>query len=146
MTMIKCEECKGDVSDKASVCPNCGAPISLSELALGRASFFQAKRNEEAYPILLAQILIVAVALGIFAKSWLYFGGIFVGLLALLSIPKIRRVVGALLAGGFGIVGYYLGSNWWGAEGGYILGGIVFFLCFGGNYFGADHLGDFNAK
>ena len=27
MAMIKCKECGHDVSDKASVCPNCGCPI-----------------------------------------------------------------------------------------------------------------------
>jgi hypothetical protein len=146
MALIKCEECENDVSDKASVCPKCGAPISLSEVAVGRASFYQSKRNEESFPILFAQILIVAAALGIFQKSWLYFGGAVIGLLALFSIPRISRILGALLAGGFGIIGYYFGSSWWGSEGGYVLGGFVFFMCFWGNYFGADHIGDFNAK
>ena len=27
MALIKCPECKGDVSDKASACPTCGYPI-----------------------------------------------------------------------------------------------------------------------
>lgn len=30
MTMIKCSECGKDISDKASVCISCGAPISSS--------------------------------------------------------------------------------------------------------------------
>ena len=113
---------------------------------MGRASFYQAKRNEESFPILFVQILIVAAALGISEKSWLYFGGSVIGLLALFSIPRISRILGALLAGGFGIIGYYFGSSWWGTGGGYVLGGFVFVMCFYGNYFGADHLGDFNAK
>ena len=31
MAIIKCKECGKDVSDKASVCPNCGCPINVSE-------------------------------------------------------------------------------------------------------------------
>lgn len=27
MAMIKCKECKSEISDKAKVCPNCGAPV-----------------------------------------------------------------------------------------------------------------------
>lgn len=30
MTMIKCSECGKEISDKASVCIGCGAPISTS--------------------------------------------------------------------------------------------------------------------
>lgn len=30
MTIIKCAECNYDVSDKASICPHCGCPISFS--------------------------------------------------------------------------------------------------------------------
>lgn len=32
MALIKCNECGKDVSDKASTCPNCGAPIKLEEI------------------------------------------------------------------------------------------------------------------
>ena len=28
MAMIRCSECKGSVSDRASACPKCGNPIS----------------------------------------------------------------------------------------------------------------------
>ena len=28
MALISCPECKKDVSDKASACPNCGCPLS----------------------------------------------------------------------------------------------------------------------
>ena len=146
MALIKCEECENDVSDKASVCPKCGAPVSLSSVAAGRASFFQAKRNEEFAPWMLGQMVIVAAAIGSYKESWLYFGGTFFCLFVLFSIPKVRRIVGVLLAALFGLVGYYIGSNWWGPQGGFVLGGIVFLACFAGNYFGADHLGDFNAK
>ena len=31
MALIKCIECKKEVSDKAMTCPNCGAPVELSQ-------------------------------------------------------------------------------------------------------------------
>ena len=31
MALIKCSECGHEVSDKASVCPNCGAPVGLAQ-------------------------------------------------------------------------------------------------------------------
>ena len=31
MALIKCEECGKEVSDKAQVCPNCGAPITAKK-------------------------------------------------------------------------------------------------------------------
>ena len=31
MALIKCTECGHEVSDKASVCPNCGAPVGLAQ-------------------------------------------------------------------------------------------------------------------
>ena len=33
MALIKCTECGHDVSDKASVCPNCGCPIEKEHLS-----------------------------------------------------------------------------------------------------------------
>lgn len=32
MALIKCSECGKEVSDKASSCPNCGAPIKEDEI------------------------------------------------------------------------------------------------------------------
>ena len=31
MSLIKCSECGKEISDKAKVCPNCGAPIKEGE-------------------------------------------------------------------------------------------------------------------
>ena len=32
MALIKCKECKQSISDKASSCPHCGAPVKLDEV------------------------------------------------------------------------------------------------------------------
>ena len=31
MAIIECKECKHNISDKASSCPNCGAPVSKTK-------------------------------------------------------------------------------------------------------------------
>lgn len=33
MALISCVECGGQVSDKATVCPHCGAPVAVNEIA-----------------------------------------------------------------------------------------------------------------
>ncbi|MCK4705825.1 MAG: zinc-ribbon domain-containing protein [Gammaproteobacteria bacterium] len=35
MSLIRCSECNSDVSDKASTCPKCGAPISNDNESVG---------------------------------------------------------------------------------------------------------------
>lgn len=32
MSMIKCPECGREISDKATVCPGCGAPVDASQI------------------------------------------------------------------------------------------------------------------
>lgn len=34
MALIICPECKKEISDQASVCPNCGFPLSKPELTV----------------------------------------------------------------------------------------------------------------
>lgn len=36
MTLIKCSECGKEISDKASVCIGCGAPVSSQDAATAR--------------------------------------------------------------------------------------------------------------
>jgi predicted amidophosphoribosyltransferase len=38
MALIKCSECGKDVSDKATACPNCGAPIGSERAPQRRAN------------------------------------------------------------------------------------------------------------
>ena len=43
MGMIKCTECGKEMSDKASVCPNCGCPIEDIKAKLGEIEAVQRK-------------------------------------------------------------------------------------------------------
>lgn len=47
MALIKCNECGKEVSDKASVCMNCGSPIESSEKALDNANVNNTVANYE---------------------------------------------------------------------------------------------------
>lgn len=51
MAMIRCTECRKDVSDKAATCPNCGAPVDVKA-----AREIQSKKNN-----LIAKVILVAV-------------------------------------------------------------------------------------
>lgn len=81
MAMIKCAECNNEVSDKASSCPKCGAPLSHSRIKEQRAAVTQSHLNQDLSGPFMFQILIVAIASGVYKESWLVFGGAFLGLL-----------------------------------------------------------------
>ena len=49
MAMIKCTECGKEMSDKASVCPNCGCPIEDIRSKLGE---IEAEREEKISKVL----------------------------------------------------------------------------------------------
>ncbi|KAF0844354.1 hypothetical protein FNL37_1798 [Methylovorus glucosotrophus] len=40
MALIKCKECKSQISSKAKVCPNCGAPVKKEATLLGCLTVF----------------------------------------------------------------------------------------------------------
>lgn len=47
MALINCSECKWEVSDKAAMCPNCGAPISSVYAAVLNKDLEKAVENLE---------------------------------------------------------------------------------------------------
>jgi len=90
MALIKCPECDREVSEKAPVCPNCGAPV-VSEFIEKKVKKYKTEKN----------LGIVAVAISLLA--WKYLGlswpitvlvvlsgatGYFHGLLALSRYPR----------------------------------------------------------
>lgn len=66
MALIKCEECKKQVSDKAQSCPNCGAPIVASKSIPLVYPEELHKQKEKASQFTTWLILIICVV-GIFA-------------------------------------------------------------------------------
>ena len=146
MALIKCTECNSEVSDKASACPKCGAPINHSKIAEQRAAVTQSHLSQDLSGPFMFQILIFAIAGGFYKESWLVFGGIFLGLMLVFMIPVIGKIVGLALAGAFGYIGYMLGTEWWGQEAGYVVGGLFFIVSFGVNFGGIDYMNDISKK
>lgn len=132
MPLIKCYECQGQISDKATACPRCGAPqsvpaVSPSEPKKDLSIFFQ------------LQVLVVATAAGWHYQSWFVFGGVLLGLFVLVAIPVVGQIVGVLLAAAFGLIGYYLGNWSWGREAGYFFGIVWFLMGIGANFGAAEY-------
>ena len=71
MAMIKCKECGHDVSDKASVCPNCGCPI---EKGTNHVSNKPVKNKTKSW-FLLALLLCLIIGGGYYAFNNLFNGG-----------------------------------------------------------------------
>ena len=72
MALIKCKECGHDVSDKASVCPNCGCPI---EKGTNHVSNKPVKNSKTKSWFLLALLLCLIMGGGYYAFNNLFNGG-----------------------------------------------------------------------
>lgn len=82
MALIQCDECKKEVSDKASVCPNCGNPISAPE-PQAAPIFVQAPAREKRVPggaKFVAWVLIIIGVFSIFSVGLIF---ILIGILIL---------------------------------------------------------------
>lgn len=62
MALIKCKECGKEISDKAKVCPNCGAPLEKGEF---HKELTAAKRV-----LIVVIILLLIVILYFFIKGY----------------------------------------------------------------------------
>jgi hypothetical protein len=142
MALIKCSDCENQVSDKASFCPKCGAPIKHSKIEEVRAGVNQANLNEDLSGPFFFQILVIAIAIGYYNKSWYIFAGTFLGLLILFAIPYVRRIISLALAGPFGLFGYLIGNDFWGQEAGYVIGGFFFLSSLAISFGGIDYMSD----
>lgn len=67
MALIQCSECQHQVSDKASVCPKCGAPIGASTLSVSSPT---SKRKTS--PFAWATLLITVVSIAWYFQSSSY--------------------------------------------------------------------------
>ncbi len=98
MALISCAECGREVSDKASACPNCGAPLqsTAGQAATLRGADGQAVNATPALGI-------AAVVLGIGGVMMPYFAGVFLVPAALLcGVIAVNR--GQKRLGGAGVV------------------------------------------
>lgn len=146
MALINCSECKKEISDKAESCPNCGAPLKSSKpdktLETQRAAVSQAKLNESLSTPFIIQIIIIAIALGVYQESWIVFFGTLIGLIIAIQIPVLGKILALILAILIGYFSYIFGAAIWGDNAGYVIGGIAFFTSLGVNLSGIDYLKD----
>ena len=88
MALIKCVDCGKEVSDRASVCPNCGCPIECSLAEASAASAVQASAVEKTEPESSA-----AVNEGIDSdhkKKWWILGGVVITIVAIVLIAIVN--------------------------------------------------------
>ena len=62
MALIKCPECKKDISDKAEVCPNCGYELKSANDSIGNSNLDKVISGNNLKYLL----IIVVAAIGIF--------------------------------------------------------------------------------
>ena len=65
MSMIKCPECGKDMSDKATVCPDCGYPILEAKKALKKEKLMKLKKKS----LLIIPVIVIIVICTVFIKN-----------------------------------------------------------------------------
>ena len=101
MALIKCPECGKQISESASACPNCGAPVTQETIQRGKELMQEQIRKENSF---------THVDLGGLAMIFSVFIPIVGFILGIVAIVKgmVRRGVYALILSGiFGLL-YYM--------------------------------------
>ena len=77
MTLVSCSECGKEVSDKATSCPNCGAPISgNSSVSLNPQSNVKVTRTGEKWEAIGFLLMFVGLVMAIASQAGL--GGLLI--------------------------------------------------------------------
>jgi len=133
VALIECIECKKQVSNKASTCPNCGAPVKLSMDSSLYKNSINTNYEETNYiqidklksGAFWVQIFIIAVIAGIIGKSWVPSVVTIILLPILLVLPVVRDFIKIILIILFGVFGYLIGIEWWDSNIGGIITGFI---------------------
>lgn len=92
-----------------------------------RKGVTNAQFNEENSSTLIGEILIIAVIIGIYMKSWWWFGGSLLGLGILICIPYIGALLCFILSLAWGVIGYAIGDGLIGSNAaGWVIGILAF--------------------
>lgn len=108
-----------------------------------RKGITNAHFNEENSGTLYGEILIIAIAIGIYMKSWWWFGGSLVGLIILVCLPYIGALLCFVLSLAWGVIGYAIGDGIIGSNAaGWVIGILAFLtglsVHFSGRQWGKD--------
>ena len=98
MALIKCSECGKEVSDKATACPNCGAPIEKSAISSFDASQYPVNRKTKKKDSPIANVGLAFVIVAFFVFNFLAVVGVICGLIDIGMNDKKYRHIGGWVA------------------------------------------------
>lgn len=94
MALINCSECGKEISDKASTCPNCGAPVENDDLRSTKVKRSANSQSSNSY------MGIIALGLGFAAIIMPYFAAVFLVpaafITGLIAIKQKQELLGIL--------------------------------------------------
>lgn len=157
--MAFCSNCGTKLEKGDKFCPDCGEEVTrkrraeVSPLAdsqsIGqstedavRRGMTNAKFNEQMSDFLGIEISSIAVAIGFLTKSWWWGGGTFLALLILTIIPSTGKILCVILGLAWGVIGYFVGDFFFGADAGWVIGIILGICGIGVNLAGRQHFED----
>lgn len=108
-----------------------------------RKGMTQAKFNEEAGTLLYVQVVIISIGAGLLTGSWFVFLFALIGLIAALLNKKTAVLCVIAFSIGWGVIGWNIGSFFFGSAGASIVLSIIGFVAgLGSNFAGMEHAHD----
>lgn len=74
-----------------------------------RRGMTNANLNEEAFKVVIVEILLLSALAGAYLNSWLLFGALFIGLGVAMYIPPLTKPLMVAFSVGWGAVGWVIG-------------------------------------
>jgi hypothetical protein len=87
-----------------------------------RKGVTQAKFNEQASGIFFSQVFVSAVAIGLWASSWIVFGVAFVGLIFAATKPQTQKILVLVFGISWGVLAWFLAGIFFGLAAQVVLG------------------------
>ncbi len=142
---IRCRFCQSDL--RASNREGTAAEgRSLGSPGPVRAGVVNARLNEQSANVVIGEFVLISVAIGLWAGSWLAGGGTLLALMCLMAIPALSRVLAVLLGIGWGAAGVAIGQ-FFGSTGASIVLGIIGLLGgIGGHLNAAQYVRDLGSE
>lgn len=111
-----------------------------------RRGMTNANLNEEAFKVVIVEILLLSALAGAYLNSWLLFGVLFIGLGVAMYIPPLTKPLMVAFSVGWGALGWVVGIAIGELSASIVIAAIFFIGALVGNFQAIDYMKDINEE